>query len=343
MEEPIGEYSCPVQIIDSDGDFKNAGLDRFVEQVKLGECGASYVVTSIIGAQSSGKSTLMNHLFGTGFTEMDINKRRCQTTKGIWIAKCAGIEPCTLAMDVEGTDGRERGEDDTFERRSALFALAISDIVLINMWCHDLGREHAANKPLLRTIFEVKVMMHSFDPARKTTLIFILRDKTKSSLELLQLDLKHDIRKIWNAVPKSRDHESTLLDEIFFVKVMMHSFDPARKTTLIFILRDKTKSSLELLQLDLKHDIRKVEVVALSSYEDKEKEFQEEVSQLKQRFINSTSPGGLAGGDRTGVLPASEFSHYAQEIWTQIKKNKDLDIASHKLSGILSISSTQME
>ncbi|XP_024159419.1 protein ROOT HAIR DEFECTIVE 3 homolog 1 isoform X3 [Rosa chinensis] len=302
MEEPIGEYSCPVQIIDSDGDFKNAGLDRFVEQVKLGECGASYVVTSIIGAQSSGKSTLMNHLFGTGFTEMDINKRRCQTTKGIWIAKCAGIEPCTLAMDVEGTDGRERGEDDTFERRSALFALAISDIVLINMWCHDLGREHAANKPLLRTIFEVKVMMHSFDPARKTTLIFILRDKTKSSLELLQLDLKHDIRKIWNAVPKSRDHESTLLDEIFFV-----------------------------------------EVVALSSYEDKEKEFQEEVSQLKQRFINSTSPGGLAGGDRTGVLPASEFSHYAQEIWTQIKKNKDLDIASHKLSGILSISSTQME
>ncbi|PRQ29952.1 putative P-loop containing nucleoside triphosphate hydrolase [Rosa chinensis] len=290
MEEPIGEYSCPVQIIDSDGDFKNAGLDRFVEQVKLGECGASYVVTSIIGAQSSGKSTLMNHLFGTGFTEMDINKRRCQTTKGIWIAKCAGIEPCTLAMDVEGTDGRERGEDDTFERRSALFALAISDIVLINMWCHDLGREHAANKPLLRTIFEVKVMMHSFDPARKTTLIFILRDKTKSSLELLQLDLKHDIRKIWNAVPKSRDHESTLLDEIFFV-----------------------------------------EVVALSSYEDKEKEFQEEVSQLKQRFINSTSPGGLAGGDRTGVLPASEFSHYAQEIWTQIKKNKDLDIASHKV------------
>jgi len=35
---------------------------------------------------------------------------RSQTTKGIWLAKGAGIEPCTLVMDLEGTDGRERGE-----------------------------------------------------------------------------------------------------------------------------------------------------------------------------------------------------------------------------------------
>ena len=35
---------------------------------------------------------------------------RSQTTKGIWMAKCTGIEPCTLVMDLEGTDGRERGE-----------------------------------------------------------------------------------------------------------------------------------------------------------------------------------------------------------------------------------------
>ncbi|KAJ4867725.1 Protein ROOT HAIR DEFECTIVE 3 [Raphanus sativus] len=61
---------------------------------------------------------------------------RSQTSKGIWIARCAGIEPYTVAMDLEGTDGRERGEicclsDDTaFEKQSSLFALAVSDIVL---------------------------------------------------------------------------------------------------------------------------------------------------------------------------------------------------------------------
>lgn len=26
------------------------------------------------------------------------------------MARCVGIEPCTLVMDLEGTDGRERGE-----------------------------------------------------------------------------------------------------------------------------------------------------------------------------------------------------------------------------------------
>lgn len=26
------------------------------------------------------------------------------------MGRCVGIEPCTLVMDLEGTDGRERGE-----------------------------------------------------------------------------------------------------------------------------------------------------------------------------------------------------------------------------------------
>ncbi|KAM3254211.1 hypothetical protein ACQJBY_048000 [Aegilops geniculata] len=121
-------------------------------------CGLSYAVVAIMGPQSSGKSTLLNLLFGTNFREMDAFRGRSQTTKGIWMARCVGVEPCTIVMDLEGTDGRERGEDDTaFEKQSSLFALAISDIVLINMWCHDIGREQAANKPLLKTVFQVEV------------------------------------------------------------------------------------------------------------------------------------------------------------------------------------------
>lgn len=42
--------------------------------------------------------------------QTDLSFSRSQTTKGIWLARCAGIEPCTLVMDLEGTDGRERGE-----------------------------------------------------------------------------------------------------------------------------------------------------------------------------------------------------------------------------------------
>ncbi|KAJ1414423.1 RHD3/Sey1 [Sesbania bispinosa] len=101
---------CATQLIDGDGVFNVAGLDSFIKASNLAPCGLSYAVVAIMGPQSSGKSTLMNHLFHTSFREMDAFRGRSQTTKGIWIAKCVGIEPCTIAMDLEGTDGRERGE-----------------------------------------------------------------------------------------------------------------------------------------------------------------------------------------------------------------------------------------
>jgi hypothetical protein len=72
----------------------------------------------------------------------------------VWLAQ-SGKHPDglrTLVMDLEGTDGRERGEDDTaFEKQTALFAMASADVLLVNMWCHDIGREHGAGKPLLKT------------------------------------------------------------------------------------------------------------------------------------------------------------------------------------------------
>ncbi|XP_010262124.1 PREDICTED: protein ROOT HAIR DEFECTIVE 3-like [Nelumbo nucifera] len=278
---------CSTQLIDGDGTFNISGLDNFTKEVNLRECGLSYAVVSIMGPQSSGKSTLLNNLFGTNFREMDAFRGRSQTTKGIWLARCADIEPCTLVMDLEGTDGRERGEDDTaFEKQSSLFALAVSDIVLINMWCHDIGREQAANKPLLKTVFQV--MMRLFSP-RKTTLLFVIRDKTRTPLESLEPILREDIQKIWDSVPKPQAHKETPLSEFF-----------------------------------------NVEVVALSSYEEKEEQFKEQVASLRQRFFHSIAPGGLAG-DRRGVVPASGFSFSAQQIWKIIKENKDLDLPAHKV------------
>jgi hypothetical protein len=88
---------------------------------------------------------------------MDAMSGRRQTTKGIWLARGQKIEdPSTLVLDLEGSDGRERGEDDnSFERQSSLFALAVADVLLVNMWAKDVGREAGAGKPLLKTIFQV--------------------------------------------------------------------------------------------------------------------------------------------------------------------------------------------
>uniref|UniRef100_M8C5I1 Protein ROOT HAIR DEFECTIVE 3 homolog n=1 Tax=Aegilops tauschii TaxID=37682 RepID=M8C5I1_AEGTA len=296
MEDPC----LSTQLIDGDGVFNVSGLESFMKEVKLAECGLSYAVVSIMGPQSSGKSTLLNHLFRTNFREMDAFRGRSQTTKGIWMAKAQNIEPCTLVMDLEGTDGRERGEDDTaFEKQSALFALAVSDIVLINMWCHDIGREQAANKPLLKTVFQV--MMRLFSP-RKTTMLFVIRDKSKTPLENLEPILREDIQKIWDGVPKPHAHKDTPLSEFFNIYSLSRVY--------VFHIQ--------------------VQVVALNSYEEKEELFREQVSNLRDRFQQSIAPGGLAG-DRRGVVPASGFSFSSQQFWKVIKENKDLDLPAHKV------------
>ena len=76
-------------------------------------------------ADDDGTGTLLNGVFGTQFGVMSETERR-QTTKGelcempslieaqmwclgIWMSKA--VDANVLVMDVEGTDGRERGED----------------------------------------------------------------------------------------------------------------------------------------------------------------------------------------------------------------------------------------
>ncbi|CAN8323482.1 unnamed protein product [Cochlearia groenlandica] len=106
------ENCSSIQIINSDGEFNVADLENFVTTTKFSDCGHSYVVVAIMGPQSSGtrKSTLLNHLLHTNFREMNAFAGRNQTTKGVWMAYCVGIEPFTVAMDLEGTDEKERGE-----------------------------------------------------------------------------------------------------------------------------------------------------------------------------------------------------------------------------------------
>ncbi|KAK6148720.1 hypothetical protein DH2020_016245 [Rehmannia glutinosa] len=240
---------CSTHLIDGDGTFNVVGIDKFMKEVKLAECGLSYAIVAIMGPQSSGKSTLLNHLFGTNFREMDAFKGRH-----------ALVDSALIFSSIDDT---------AFEKQSALFALAVSDIVLINMWCHDIGREQAANKPLLKTVFQVS---HCW---------FLI----SSSIPLFV----HPLGKIWDSVPKPEAHKETPLSEFF-----------------------------------------NVEVVALSSYEEKEEQFKEQVASLRQRFFHSIAPGGLAG-DRRGVVPASGFSFSAQQIWKVIKENKDLDLPAHKV------------
>lgn len=144
---------------------RSSNVSEYLQTTHVAPAGFNYHLISVFGSQSTGKSTLLNNLFGTEFSVMAENERR-QTTKGIWLSKnkretSAGTKMAEniLVMDVEGTDGRERGEDQDFERKSALFALATSEVLIVNIWEHQVGLYQGANMGLLKTVFEVNLQL----------------------------------------------------------------------------------------------------------------------------------------------------------------------------------------
>ena len=127
----------------------------------------------------------------------------------------------TIVLDLEGSDGRERGEDDqTFEKQTALFALAASDVLLVNVWCNDIGREHASGKPLLKTILQVNLKLfcsNNKTTTKKTKLVFVIRDRSKTPIELLEKALKEDVEQVWQSIKKPEHFAHSDVSEFFDV------------------------------------------------------------------------------------------------------------------------------
>lgn len=169
---------------------------------------------AVIGCQSSGKSTLLNLLFGTTFEVMDDDYGRQQTTKGVWMSCNDGKN--ILVFDIEGTDSKERGEQRiTFEQTTSLLALAISDVVLINMWATDIGRYQASNYGLLKVIFECNLKL--FGQASSKKLLFVIRDfKDKgNNYERTKAQIEEDISKLWDEIHKPDAHKDTKATDLF--------------------------------------------------------------------------------------------------------------------------------
>ena len=114
-----------------DGDnlkFNSATLTRVFLDKRFNE--KRVFVISVLGPQSSGKSTLLNFLFGSKFST---GTGRC--TKGIY-ANCINIDhpeyEIVLVLDTEGLQSAEK-DDEEFDRKITLFCLAVSHLVIINV------------------------------------------------------------------------------------------------------------------------------------------------------------------------------------------------------------------
>ena len=198
----------PLQLIDGSGSFaaENATASRCPERT------LDYAVVSVVGPQSSGKSTLLNTVFGADFGVLDDSFGRHQTTLGVWVQE-APVCPGLILLDIQGSDSIESGEKGRcFERQTALLALALSDTLVINLWEHDIGRLEASNLALLSSVFELTLELRRAAGAavaagRRQTLLFVVRDKASGTAEeILEAQLAAQLAGVWEDVWQPGSH-----------------------------------------------------------------------------------------------------------------------------------------
>eukprot|EP00922_Rhytidocystis_sp_ex-Travisia-forbesii_P056672 GHVS01083851.1.p1 GENE.GHVS01083851.1~~GHVS01083851.1.p1 ORF type:complete len:845 (-),score=142.32 GHVS01083851.1:444-2978(-) len=239
------------QMIDYDGTFVG-DVSEWMDSAGLTDVGFAYSVVTVLGSQSSGKSTLLNSMFGTCFQVMDSQLGHSQTTKGLWIGRDQLQDGRTIIIDVEGNDSKERGDDRlTFEHRAALFSLALADCVVVNMWYMSLGNYTASSYGLLKTVMEVNLGLFLQEKdCPKTLLLFVVRDWTDAMTPLARMEAKiykEYILHIWSSITKPEALTHSRPEDFFDFEVvgLPHAFMlPDQFTAAVAELKDKWHTKL---------------------------------------------------------------------------------------------------
>lgn len=313
IEEVSGGDNAAIQLINEAKEFSQ-GLPAYFQGC-LGnrDIDQNYHVISVFGSQSSGKSTLLNLLFNTSFDTMDAQQKRQQTTKGIWLSHTrevntnqgAHTDPKSdiFVLDVEGSDGAERGEDQDFERKAALFAIAVSEVLIINMWEQQIGLYQGNNMGLLKTVFEVNLSLFGKNsknaaPAdatskkHKVLLLFVIRDHIGvTPLESLSDTLTTELEKVWKELSKPDSCKDSSIYDFFDLKFV-----------------------------GLSHKILRAD------------KFVEDVKELGDNFtVSENNENYLFKPEYHHMLPLDGWSMYSESCWDQIENNKDLDLPTQQI------------
>lgn len=113
----------------------------------------------------------------------------------------------------------ERGEQRlTFEQTTSLFALAMSDVLMINLDTRAIGQYNGCNYGLLKVIFDVNLQL--FEQKADKKLLFVLRDfdPQENNEDKIKLALNTDLQKIWDGINKPFQHQDKQIGDFFKIE-----------------------------------------------------------------------------------------------------------------------------
>ncbi|CAD8095939.1 unnamed protein product [Paramecium sonneborni] len=217
----IENYGDRYHLIDKKA-LEDKKLDRdqlvdFVKNSGISEIGKNYNIVSIIGSQSTGKSTLLNQLFGTKFDVQNRQQSVGQTTVGIWISK--DVQNNVVVLDVEGSDSVERKSGENMvENQTALMALAMSHCFIINVFLNALGQHTSCQLSIIKIIMQQNLKLFQQDTVKH--IIFVVRDWDEdANYDEASRRLNGYLLNIWKEIPKPDQYKETDFHELFSVQV----------------------------------------------------------------------------------------------------------------------------
>ena len=183
---------------------------------------------AIFGPQSSGKSTLLNDLFGTRFETLNVARNgQQQTTRGITAGIISSTEssPTILLLDCEGSESGERAvvADQNIERRIGAFASVTADVLIVNILQTDVGRAEGSCSNLLRSIFGVYFQLRNSQDGlyHRLKLFIAVRRCNEKGEEKMKASLFNKVRNIYEeSVPlEFRERFNNFIDlDFWFIR-----------------------------------------------------------------------------------------------------------------------------
>uniref|UniRef100_A0A0G4G5G8 VLIG-type G domain-containing protein n=1 Tax=Chromera velia CCMP2878 TaxID=1169474 RepID=A0A0G4G5G8_9ALVE len=203
--EILADLKCDAQI-----EKKKSRSVKSSMSFSLGKGGEQHHVISVIGAQSSAKSTLMNFLFRCGFAT-----RAGRCTKGLYASLLEHRAPkgqedsgkrCLLVLDSEGLMSVNSGSN-VFDQQIALLCLACSHLVLVNHKGEISRILQNLMEVALWALGELRVLRI------RPKIVFVLRDQEEFRNPDVHRDMLQRMRTALQDAAREADQElSGLLD-----------------------------------------------------------------------------------------------------------------------------------